>query len=91
MTAFTRSLSACGAFSLSLPPRSSPTPTCPHSPLCPPSLLRAAPSPAQHHQLLLLLPLTRGTGKVTRGDCTHAPRLWSWRIGDQDPHLREDL
>ena len=47
--------------------RSSLTPTCPHSPLCPPSLLRAAPSPAQHHPLLLLLPLTRGTGKVTGG------------------------
>lgn len=51
--------------------RSSPTPTCPHSPLCPPSLLRVAPSPAQHHQLLLL--------------CLD-PWHWEGHLGDDRTH-----
>lgn len=63
------------SISLSLPPWLLAAPTCPHSTSLPPSLHSEwPPAPRSITQLLLLLPLTRGTGKVTRGTA-HTLRL----------------
>ena len=71
-------LSACGAFPLLLPPRSSRMPKYPRSSLCP--LLLPERPPA--------LCSATCTGKVTQGDCTHAPtlaELEAWGSGPPPP------